>query len=57
MAVTAINPYIGYAQASRIAKKALKERRSIRDVVLAEKLMSETQLAEAFSVETLLGGR
>jgi aspartate ammonia-lyase len=57
VAVTAINPYVGYGEASRIAKKALKERRSIRDIVLAEKLMSEEQLAEAFSVETLLGGR
>jgi aspartate ammonia-lyase len=57
VAVTAINPYVGYGEASRIAKKALKERRSIRDIVLAEKLMSVEQLAEAFSVETLLGGR
>jgi aspartate ammonia-lyase len=57
VAVTAINPYIGYSEASRVAKKALKERRSIRDIVLAEKLMSESQLMEAFSVETLLGGR
>jgi aspartate ammonia-lyase len=57
VAVTAINPYIGYAEASRVAKKALKERRSIRDVVLSEKLMSEEQLAEAFSVERLLGGK
>jgi aspartate ammonia-lyase len=57
VAVTAINPYVGYGEASRIAKIALKERRSIREVVLAEKLMSEEQLAEAFSVESLLGGR
>jgi aspartate ammonia-lyase len=57
VAVTALTPYIGYGEASRIAKKALKERCSIRETVLAEKLMSEAQLAEAFSVERLLGGR
>jgi aspartate ammonia-lyase len=57
VAVTAINPYIGYAEASRVAKVALRENRSIRDIVLSEKLMSEAQVAEAFSVATLLGGK
>ena len=55
VAVTALNPYIGYAEASRVAKTALAARSSIRDVVLAEKLMTEAQLAQAFSTETLLG--
>lgn len=53
--VTALNPYIGYAQASRVAKEALLTRRSIRDVVLAEGLMTEEQLQRAFSTGTLLG--
>jgi aspartate ammonia-lyase len=57
VAVTAINPYVGYATASRVAKEALKSRRSVRDVVLDEKLMSEAQLAEAFSTDNLLGQR
>ena len=55
--VTAINPYIGYAAASRVAKEALKSRRSIRDVVLAEGLMTEAQLTEAFATDNLLGIR
>ena len=55
--VTALNPYIGYAQASRVAKEALKSRRSIRDVVLAEGLMTEEQLEQAFSTANLLGQR
>jgi aspartate ammonia-lyase len=55
--VTAINPYIGYAEASRVAKEALKSRRSIRDVVLSQGLMTEAQLDEAFSSEKLLGQR
>ena len=53
--VTALNPYIGYDQASRIAKTALKTRRSIRDVTLAEGLMTEAQLVEAFEPGNLLG--
>jgi len=57
VAVTALNPYIGYGQASRVAKTALATRRSIRDVVLAEALMSEAQLAEAFAPDNLLGQR
>jgi aspartate ammonia-lyase len=57
VAVTAINPYIGYAEASRVAKEALKSRRSVREVVLAEQLMTEAQLVEAFSTQNLLGQR
>jgi len=55
--VTTLNPYIGYAEASRVAKEALKSRRSIRDVVLAESLMTVEQLDEAFSTDVLLGQR
>ncbi len=57
VAVTALNPYIGYTAAARVAKTALATRRSIRDVVLAEALMTEAQLAEAFTPENLLGRR
>jgi aspartate ammonia-lyase len=55
VAVTAINPFVGYVEASRVAKLAMTSRRTIRDVVLSEGLMSEEQLAQAFSVENLLG--
>ncbi len=55
--MTALNPYIGYAEASRVARQALKTRRSIRDVVLAEGLMTEEQLEQAFSTAKLLGQR
>jgi aspartate ammonia-lyase len=56
VAVTALNPLIGYEAAARVAKTALKERRSIRDVVLLEGLLTEAQLDQAFSTENLLGG-
>ena len=55
--VTALNPYIGYAAAAQVAKQALTSRRSIREVVLAQGLMSEAQLDEAFSTANLLGRR
>ncbi len=55
--VTALNPYIGYDQAARVAKIAMKTRRTIREVALSEGLMTEAQLADAFSTDNLLGIR
>lgn len=57
VAVTAINPYVGYAKASAVAKEALASGMSVRAVVLKHELMSDAQLDEAFSVENLLGQR
>jgi aspartate ammonia-lyase len=54
--VTALNPFIGYDEAARIAKLALKTKRTIREVALSEGVMTEAELAEAFSVQRLLGG-
>ncbi len=55
--VTALNPYIGYDEAARVAKIALKTRRTVREVALSEGVMTETQLAEAFTTDNLLGIR
>jgi aspartate ammonia-lyase len=55
--VTAINPYVGYERASLVAKEALKSRRTIREIVLTQGLMTEEQVAEAFSTENLLGNK
>lgn len=55
--VTAINPYVGYEKASAVAKEALRSRRTIREIVLAQGLMTESQVAEAFSTENLLGNK
>jgi len=57
VAVTAINPYVGYAKASAVAKEALATGMSVRAVVLKHELMTDAQLDEAFSVENLLGQR
>ncbi|SJZ68589.1 aspartate ammonia-lyase [Selenihalanaerobacter shriftii] len=41
--ITAINPHIGYDKASQIAKKALKEDRSVKEVALEEGVLSEEE--------------
>ncbi|XVQ12592.1 class II fumarate hydratase [Spirillospora sp. CA-255316] len=53
--VTPLNRYIGYEEAAQVAKQALKERRTIREVVLerghvAEGRMTEEQLDAALDV-------
>ena len=55
VAVTAINPYVGYAMASSVAKEALASGQSVRALVLAKGLMTDAQLNEAFSTQNLLG--
>ena len=42
--VTALCPYIGYAEAARIAKRALREGRSVRSLVTEENIMSAARL-------------
>ncbi len=41
--VTALCPYIGYTKAASLAKKALKDNKNIRDLVIAENIMSEEE--------------
>ncbi|MHB9285809.1 class II fumarate hydratase [Halobacteriales archaeon Cl-PHB] len=43
---TALNPAIGYDKASKVAKKALAEDKTIRDVVLAEGYLDEDEVDE-----------
>ena len=42
--VTALNPYIGYANATQIAQEALASGRSVYDLVLERKLLSKERL-------------
>lgn len=42
--ITALCPYIGYTEAAHIAKRALREGRSVRELVVEEKLMSAEKL-------------
>ncbi len=47
MLVTALNPYIGYDNAARVAKKAFAENKTLREVILEEGLLDEATLDKA----------
>lgn len=51
--VTALNPYIGYANATGIATEAHLTGRGVAEIVLERKLMSPEQLAEVLRPEVL----
>ena len=42
--VTALCPYIGYTKASKIAKKALKEKKNIRQLLIEENIVSKEEI-------------
>jgi fumarate hydratase class II len=50
---TALNPYIGYDRAAEVAKQAVKEGRSVREVVEALGLLPPEQLDEALDVRAM----
>ncbi|GBC92445.1 Aspartate ammonia-lyase [bacterium HR15] len=45
---TALNPYVGYATAAEVVKQALRENRSIVDVVRERGLLTEEQIRAVF---------
>src|SRR5262249_12064719 len=47
---TALNPYIGYEKAAALVKKSSNTGQSIRELVLAEGLMSDEELDRALDV-------
>ncbi len=58
--LTALNPYIGYAKAAEIAKKVMKEGKTVRQVVLEEdipdkdgNLLTEARLSQILSAEAM----
>ncbi|MFK2821379.1 aspartate ammonia-lyase [Arcobacter sp. YIC-80] len=51
--VTALNPYIGYHNATAVAKEALDTNRSVYDIVLEKKLLSKEQLDEYLKPENM----
>lgn len=52
--VTALNPTLGYENSARIAKRALKENRSVYDLVLEEGLLSKDELDELLRPELMI---
>jgi aspartate ammonia-lyase len=51
--VTALNPYIGYANATEVAQEALISGRSVYELVLEKKLLSREKLDEILQPEVL----
>jgi aspartate ammonia-lyase len=47
--VTALNPHLGYEICTELAKEALENNRSVYDLVLEKKLMSQTKLDDVLS--------
>lgn len=56
MLVTALNPHIGYENAAKIAKKALKENSSLREAALALGLLTNEQFDQWVRPEDMIGG-
>ncbi len=54
---TALNPYIGYENATRIAREALQTGRGVAELVLEAGLMDKAALDEALRVESLTAPR
>lgn len=56
MLVTALNPHIGYENAAKIAKKAHKENKSLREAALELELLTNEQFDEWVRPEEMIGG-
>lgn len=54
MLVTSLNPYIGYDNAAKVAKKAHKENLSLKEACLALGFMSEEEFDKVFHPEELV---
>lgn len=50
-----LSPKIGYLKASKIAEKALKEKRSLKDVVIGKGILKPTEAERIFNQDNLLG--
>jgi aspartate ammonia-lyase len=51
--VTALNTHIGYENAAEVAKESLATGKSLREIVLEKKLMSEEELAKVLDLEKM----
>lgn len=56
MLVTALNPHIGYENAAKIAKKALKENKSLREAAVELGLVTNEQFDAWVRPEDMIGG-
>jgi aspartate ammonia-lyase len=51
--VTALGPTLGYETTSRIAKRALTEKRKVSEIVLEENLLTHEQLEGLLRIEAM----
>lgn len=54
MLVTALNPFIGYDAAARVAKRAFNEGKTLKEVLLDEQLMDEEQIDRALDPSKMI---
>ena len=54
---TFLSPYIGYLEASKIAKQALEQGRSVKEIALEKGLLKPEELERIFDPKNLLGKR
>ena len=52
--VTALNPYIGYKNSTKIAKEALQTGKSVYDLVLEHELLSKDKLDQILDPKNML---
>lgn len=52
--VTALCPYIGYSEASKLAKKALKEGKKIKDIIIQEKIMDKEEVDGVLNPDNMI---
>lgn len=55
--ITALNPYIGYENSTRIAKEALISGRGVLELVREEKLLDDSMLADILRPENMIAPR
>jgi fumarate hydratase class II len=55
MLVTALNPYIGYENAAKIAKKAHKENKTLREAAIELGLLTNEQFDEWVKPQDMIG--
>jgi aspartate ammonia-lyase len=52
---TFLSPYVGYLEASKIAKQALEQGRSVKEIALEKGLLKPEELERIFDPQNLLG--
>lgn len=57
MLVTALNPYIGYDKASKVAKKAYNENSTLREAIIALGYMTGEEFDKAVVPENMVGSK